>query len=201
MANKQMYLDLKIDVEMARGHIKYLKPYLDAIDRAAGNPDTPILEIGIGTGLCSIYLGQKGYKLVFGIDLEPEIVDKFNEETKPLFNSHVQVIAADAFDLHQIKKDLRFIKCIHHQGLLEHFSEDEIIKMLNHHTEISDDCVVFAVPLLGHVDESEYDPDEIRWSLDEWVKFLKEHYRFFEYGAFGFDHGHDQAYFIIGQKG
>lgn len=197
--NKEIYLR-EMDMKAARGHIIYLKPYLDCIKRCMPSQNMPVLEIGIGTGLSSIYLEQSGFTNVFGIDIDEDIVEHFNNKTGPNFNSNVQVIEADAFDLVEIKNDLKQIGCIHHQGLLEHFSVPEIIEMLDHHTQMSDNVVVFAVPLDTHEDESEYDPDEIRWPVEKWLEIIKPRYRFFEYGVFGFDHNHDQAYFVISKR-
>lgn len=197
--NKEIYLR-EMSMEEVRGHIMYLKPYLDCVFRQMAEPNIPILEIGIGTGLSSIYLEQKGLTNVFGVDIEEEIVKHFNTKTKSEFDSKVQVIEADAFDLGDIKKDLGIIRCIHHQGLLEHFSVPEIIELLDHHTQISNEVVAFAVPLDTYGDASEYDPDEIRWPIEKWLEIIRPRYRFFEYGAFGFDHKHDQAYFVIGSR-
>jgi len=197
MANKDLYLNIDINVEMAKGHLKYLKPYLDAISRRVDNSKYPILEIGIGTGLCSVYLGQLGYTSVHGIDIEPEIVDRFHNETKILFNSDVKIFVGDAFDLSEIKHSLGGISCIHHQGLLEHFKVTDIIKMLDHQVQISDGYVIFAVPLEGHKDESEYDPHEIRWPLEKWLALINSKYLLFEYGVFGADVDKHQAYFVI----
>ena len=197
--NKDIYLR-EMDMEATRGHIRYLKPYLDCIRRCVSQQNSPVLEIGIGTGLSSVYLEQSGLINVFGIDIDEDIVEHFNTKTKPQFNSNVQVIEADAFDLAELKQDLKYIECIHHQGLLEHFSVLEIIEMLDHHTQMSNGVVVFAVPLDTHEDESEYDPDEIRWPIEKWLEIIRPRYRFFEYGAFGFDHKHDQAYFVISGK-
>jgi 2-polyprenyl-3-methyl-5-hydroxy-6-metoxy-1,4-benzoquinol methylase len=197
MADKDLYLNIDINVEMAKGHLKYLKPYLDAINRRMDNPNYPILEIGIGTGLCSIYLGQLGYTNVFGVDIEPEIVERFNKETKHLFESEASVFVGDAFDLTALKNNLGGVVCIHHQGLLEHFKVSDIIRMLDHQVQITDGYVIFAVPLEGHKDKSEYDPDEIRWSLEKWLALINSKYLLFEYGVFGVDADKHQAYFVI----
>jgi SAM-dependent methyltransferase len=197
MANKDLYLNIDINVEMAKGHLKYLKPYLDAVHRRVENPNYPILEIGIGTGLCSVYLGQLGYTSVYGIDIEPEIVTRFNDETKQLFDSQAQVIVGDAFDLSEIRNNMGGIACIHHQGLLEHFNVSDIIRMLDHQVRMTSGYVIFAVPLEGHKDESEYDPHEIRWPLEKWLALINSKYLLFEYGVFGVDANKHQAYFVI----
>ena len=197
MANKDLYLNIDINVEMAKGHLKYLKPYLDAINRRVDKPHYPIIEMGIGTGLCSIYLEQLGYTNVFGIDIEQDIVDRFHRETKVLFGSNAQIFVGDAFDLSAIRNDLGSIACIHHQGLLEHFEVADIIRMLDHQVQITDGYVIFAVPLEGHKDESEYDPHEIRWPLDKWLALINSKYLLFEYGVFGVDADKHQAYFVI----
>jgi len=197
MANKDLYLNIDINVEMAKGHLKYLKPYLDVINRRVDHRDHSILEIGIGTGLCSIYLEQLGYTNVSGIDIESEIVERFNAETKHLFESSANIFVGDAFDLTTIRNNFGVINCIHHQGLLEHFEVKDIIRMLDHQVQIANNYVIFAVPLEGHKDESEYDPHEIRWSLEKWLALINSKYLLFEYGVFGVDADKHQAYFVI----
>ena len=161
--DNSLYLNLDITAEMAKGHILYLRPYLDAIARSVLNFDMPILEVGLGTGLCSIYLNQFGYNNVFGIDIDPKILAKFVNETQPMFDTFVKVFEGDAENLTDIIQELGEVHCIHHQGLLEHFeNEERIIKVLDHHTQMSADVVVFAVPLDTYREESEYDHDEIR---------------------------------------
>ena len=197
--DKQMYLDLEINTEMAEGHIKYLMPYIDAIIRRTlgeNNPH-PAMEVGIGTGLCSIFL-EKNIKMdVVAIDKEREIVDKFKNFTKPYFDSHVKVGVYDTFDLTQAREKLGHIGVIHHQGLLEHFSEEDTVKILDHQLEICEQYVVFAVPIIGHKD-SEYDHSEVRKSFDWWVDFLDDNdYLLYEAGMFGMDAESNQAYFVI----
>lgn len=196
--DKELYLTIDINEKMANGHIKYLGPYLNAIIRRI-DLNSVILEVGIGTGLCGIYFESMGYKQVFGIDIEPDIVKRFVEETAPKFGSTVQVKRADAFNLESVNRDLNdSIVCIYHQGLLEHFSEKRIREMLDHHVKITKDYVVFAVPIEGYKETigKKYDEDEEHWPLSKWVKFLKR-YKLFEYGVFGVDVNKHQAYFVI----
>lgn len=197
--DKELYLTIDINKEMADGHIEYLKPYLYTILRRIGL-ECVILETGIGTGICGIYFESMGYKHVLGIDIEPDIIKRFVEETAPKFESTVQVRVADAFDLDDINKDLQnSISCIYHQGLLEHFSEEKIRKMLDYHVKIAKDYVIFAVPIEGHVGHGKYDKDEEHWPLSKWIKFLKR-YVLFEYGVFGVDIEKNQAYFVIKKR-
>jgi len=195
--DKEYYYNLEITKDMAIGHIEYLRPYLDAIIRYVKNKEAPILEVGIGTGLCSIYLNQVGYVNVFGIDNNELTIEKFYR-TKNMFITDVEVAYADAFNLTDVKEELGIIQCVHHQGLLEHFPEEDIYGLLDHHIEITDDVVVFAVPLDSYKDEYEYDENENRWPLEKWLEIVSK-YRLFEYGVFGIDHNHDQAYFVLGK--
>lgn len=197
--DKELYLTIDINEKMADGHIKYLEPYLNTIKRRI-DPNSVILEIGIGTGLCGIHFESVGYKHVFGVDIEPDIVKRFIEETAPKFRSNVQVKMADAFNLESVNRDLQnSISCIYHQGLLEHFSEEKVREMLDYHVRISRGYVIFAVPIEGHIGHGKYDKDEEHWSLSKWVKFLKR-YVLFEYGVFGVDIDKHQAYFVITRR-
>ena len=201
--DKDFYVNLKIDNEMASGHVLYLMPYLDAISRRMTWEDNvlPALEVGIGTGLCSIYLEQYKDLKVLLVDNERDIIDKFKNVTKPFMCSNAMVGHADAFDLLDIPRRIGSnIGLIHHQGLLEHFEDEDVYKMLKHHTKMSQSYVIFAIPIVGHED-SEYDPDEVRKSFDWWLSFLNGNdFIVFECGMFGMDNSTDQAYFVIKDK-
>jgi len=190
------YVNLNLTSEEMKGHLIYLKPYLDTILRRVPNLNATLLEVGIGTGACLSYFETGGYVNTFGIDNNEALVHRFRNELSRKFKTNAQVKFGDAFYLSEITKELHPITCIFHQGLLEHFSDDQVSELLRHHTEVVSHYVIFAVPIEGYSDDGEYDPDEVRHTLEWWLEKLSP-FVLYEYGVFGVDVEKNQAYFVI----
>lgn len=99
-----------------------------------------IIEIGTGSGGMSIFLSWLGFS-VEGVDIDPKVVAKATAEAQRL-NSSAKFIVADAFHLPHPDGsfDLAF-----HQGLLEHFTDQEIYQLLDEQLRVAR-RVVFSVP-------------------------------------------------------
>lgn len=196
--DKNFYVNMDVSMDKIRGHLTYLSPFLESIVRRVTNKDLAMLEVGIGTGACCSFLEAIGYAHSFGIDIEPEIIYFYNQKVRPLLNSNVGVKVANAFNLFEVKKNIDMdIGCVYHQGLFEHFSEEDVNLLIKHHLEVTDLYFIFAVPIEGHVrDANEYDPEEVHHSLEWWLALTKN-YKLYEYGVFGVDINKHQAYFVF----
>ncbi|MFH0905263.1 MAG: class I SAM-dependent methyltransferase [bacterium] len=99
-----------------------------------------ILEVGTGSGAMSIFFSWLGLD-VTGIDVDPQVIDKAKQESARL-NGRAQFAAADAF---QLPYPDNSFELIFHQGVLEHFSDDDIHRMLTEQLRVAP-RVVFSVP-------------------------------------------------------
>lgn len=194
--DENFYVNLRLTSKEMDGHVKYLKPYLDAVERRMPNKESPLLEVGIGTGAGLSYFDLHGYVNSFGVDNNRELIKRFRNELAYKFRTKARVKYADAFDLSEIKNLLGRVDCIYHQGLLEHFSDEDVDRMINHHIEITSGYVIFAVPIEGYSDNGDYDPDEVHYPLEWWMNKLNK-FVIYEYGVFGVDVNKHQAYFVI----
>lgn len=106
---------------------------------AAENPKR-VLEIGTGTGTMAIFLSYLGFE-VSSLDSNREVLKKAARVSRKL-NGKVKFILGDAFSLPF--KDLSF-DLIFHQGLLEHFEDGEILRLLDEQLRVAK-VVVLSVP-------------------------------------------------------
>jgi len=106
----------------------------------------------------------------------------------------------NAFDMDGFKRDIG-VDVIHHQGLLEHFSEEEARELLALQTEWAR-FVIFCVPTDKYERtprEMEYSPDQNMWPFERWLE-MADSFRLYEYGVFGIDLKKEQCFFTIGKK-
>ena len=119
------------------GNLYGQRDFLDAI---AETKAQTILEVGSGSGGMAIFLSWLGLG-VTSIDIEASVTQKATAENKRL-NGSASFVVADGFNLpftpHQF--DLAI-----HQGLLEHFSNEDIHRLLDEQLRVAKQ-VLFSVP-------------------------------------------------------
>lgn len=126
--------------EYFRIKMKLKKPFLKCILKYA--KDKPILECGCGTGKFSVYLATLGLD-VYAIDLEKEMIQMTNElSNSKSANNLVKVSVADARSIPF--EDNKF-SVTHSSGVLEHYSDEDIVALINEQLRVSDYCI-FSVP-------------------------------------------------------
>ncbi len=99
-----------------------------------------VLEVGCGSGTLSVFMSHMGSD-VTAVDRDPEILSRAIEASRRLAGN-VKFEQADAFRLPFEDKefDIAFS-----QGVLEHFSDEDIIKILKEQLRVSK-TVFFSVP-------------------------------------------------------
>lgn len=135
--NWNKYYQAPLSLEGLLGNLHGQKEFLVAI---ANLPATKLLEVGTGSGGMSIFFSWLG-RDVTAIDIDPDVIAKAKTEAGR-FNGHVSFEVADAFKLPY--PDQSF-DVVFHQGLFEHFSDDEIHQMINEQLRVARQ-VVFSVP-------------------------------------------------------
>ena len=131
------YYQAPLSLEGLLSNLHGQKEFLSVI---AEQPAQTLLEVGTGSGAMSIFFSWLG-RTVTAIDLESDVISKAEQEAAH-FHGQVAFAVADAFHLpypdHSF--DLAF-----HQGLLEHFADDQIHQLLNEQLRVAKQ-VVFSVP-------------------------------------------------------
>ena len=121
--------------------IKLKKKFLKFVLKYSNN-GKPVLECGAGTGKFSVYLSMLGLD-VYSLDLEKEMVEQTINLSKSKHPENlVKAVQGDAFN---IPYDDGTFSVTHSSGVMEHYSDEEIVKLINEQLRVSDVCV-FSVP-------------------------------------------------------
>lgn len=99
-----------------------------------------ILEAGFGSGLTSILLADIGYRIT-AIDIDKKLVERLKDKTKSF--SNITVVWADMFNL-PFRNDSFY--AVIHQGVLEHFTDDQIKRALSEQKRVCSHHIIFDVP-------------------------------------------------------
>jgi 2-polyprenyl-3-methyl-5-hydroxy-6-metoxy-1,4-benzoquinol methylase len=105
-------------------------------------PPATVLEAGCGTGLTAVTMGGMGYD-VTAIDKEGLSVKMAKRLARFLYPS-VEVMKKDVFELNE----LHTYDLVLSLGLVEHFSDEEALRMLQKLAGVSRKYVVVVVPTL-----------------------------------------------------
>lgn len=131
-----------------------------------------ILEVGTGTGSMSIFLSYLGFK-VTSLDNDLEVLKKARALSRN-FNGKVKFQFGDGF---KMAFGNGSFDVVFHQGLLEHFSDEQIYKLLDEQLRVSV-AVVLSVP--NNLYPKKDFGDERLLSKKEWERKLKKRYELIE---------------------
>ncbi len=126
-----------------------------------------ILEVGSGTGVMSILLSHLGYD-VTSIDNDRTVLKKA-EKNNMHYNGKVNFEFADAFKLPYKNKSFDIS---YSQGLFEHFSHEDIKKLLDEQIRVTKKAVIISVPNKNY---PEYDiGNEKLYSGKKWENLIRK---------------------------
>ena len=121
--------------------MKLKKNFLKLVIKYSKN-SKPVLECGSGTGKFSAYLASLGLD-VYAIDLEYAMVEQAKElSNKVSPENPVKVLQGD---IRNIPFTDNFFSVTHSSGVFEHYSDSEIVEIINEQLRVSDACI-FSVP-------------------------------------------------------
>lgn len=144
------------------------KKFLKLVEKYSKNKK--IIEAGCGTGIMAGYFAKKGFD-VTAIDISPGILKLVEEvaNASRLIDSP-KLKQMDIFVLNFGKKtfDVSFSN-----GVLEHFSDEQIILTLRKQMEIAD-YVVFGVPSTYFSEDEKMYGDERSLTAFQWRKLIRE---------------------------
>lgn len=148
--------------------IKKKKKLINLIKKYS--PRKKIIEAGSGTGILSVYMASLGYDVI-GIDIDNDILKlSIDISNKYLQTNKPQFINQSIFELNYPEK---FFDVSFSNGVLEHFTDEEIIDTLKQQIRISE-FVIFGIPTryFKHC-ESMYG-DERYLKLKYWRELIKK---------------------------
>ena len=143
----EVYLDEIKQKKDAKNYIndkiKHKKVFIKMIEKYSKKSGKKILEAGCGTGIISSYMAAKGYNVV-GIDVDNDILNLAKKLSKEYFKdqSKIEFINKDIFKLDYPSNN--FDVCFSN-GVLEHFSDKEIVETITQQLRISN-IVVIGIP-------------------------------------------------------
>lgn len=123
------------------------KPYIDII--MAHNPKR-VIEVGSGLARDSLLLAQHGIKST-AFEIDEKLLNASKESAENL-KVDLDTICGDFFNLDKyIRKDEYDIAI--HLGVLEHFSNQEIVNILNQQIQLIPK-IIFAVPIKSEFNDN-----------------------------------------------
>lgn len=163
---------------------RYLKRHKERLSFFKKNLGIKIIDLGCGFGYSGISLGKLGFDVV-GIDENQDVINSFNSNAKK-FNSKAKGIVANIFNLKKEFEKESFDSC-YSGGLLEHFSEEEINKLIEIQFYLAN-RIMFEVPIYFENNETRFQyKDEKKhicndgvfrnmWTEDYWINSVLKNY-------------------------
>lgn len=133
-------------------------------------PQGKILEAGCGTAMLSLLLADSGYD-VTAMDYTEEVLE-YAKKRCGLNSVKLDFVRGDIFDLSSYFKPDQF-DTICHSGVLEHFSDEDIIKSLKEHKKVSR-RVIFNIPNNRVKLTPDHFGDERLMSNKKWVDLIRK---------------------------
>lgn len=149
-------------------NLKKKKVYLNAIEKYSKNKK--IIECGCGTGKISTYFQNKGYS-VTAVDIDENIL-KLAENIVER-SSFKETPKFEVMSIMNLKYKNKTFDVAFSNGVLEHFTDNEIIKILKEEIRIAD-VVVFGVPSKYFNDNEFMHGDERYLTKEKWRTLIKK---------------------------
>ncbi|MCX7927849.1 MAG: class I SAM-dependent methyltransferase [Candidatus Omnitrophica bacterium] len=129
-----------------------------------------ILEIGCGSALISLLLADLGFK-VTSLDINKKVI-MYAKNKIILNNVTINFVVGNMFVLSKIFK-VKSFDTICHSGVLEHFSDEEIILALREQRKIAQK-VIFKIPNNRNKLTTTHFGNERFLSNSKWIDLIKE---------------------------
>ncbi|MEM9337006.1 MAG: class I SAM-dependent methyltransferase [Patescibacteria group bacterium] len=145
------------------------KPFLDCIESFL-QPNERLVEAGMGTSFFIAYFAKKGYNCD-GFDIEPGILDFGKEVMQKLDVAGPNFYHDDIFESSFADNSYGVSFNL---GVMEHFSDEEIISALKEQTRIAK-RYIFAIPSANVLrPNSDYFGDERYLPAKHWEELIHE---------------------------
>jgi len=124
-----------------------------------------LLEIGAGSGFSSLALMFSGRKYV--------VVSDFNTQVLESIREIIPCLVTERIDMFNIARLDDSVDCIYHQGLMEHFNDDEIVCSLTEQARVAN-LVIFDVPNDKRWKKIQEYGNERFLSVRKWVELIEQ---------------------------
>jgi len=121
--------------------VKLQGNYFSLIKKNAGNVK-PIIEFGTGSGRYAAFFASLGYDS-YGVDIDEGMVELARMVSNAI--SPDNPVKIQKTDIRQMPFDDNFFSVGYSHGVLEHFQDNQIVRMLNEQIRVAD-SIVFCVP-------------------------------------------------------
>jgi len=129
-----------------------------------------ILEVGCGTALLSLILADYGFETIAS-DVSLEVLNYAKEKTN-IGKNHLKFVKADILHLSNLFSN-KYFDTVCSKGVMEHFSDEHIIKGLMEQRKISKK-VIFHIPNNRNKLTNKHFGDERFLSNKKWVGLIKK---------------------------
>jgi 2-polyprenyl-3-methyl-5-hydroxy-6-metoxy-1,4-benzoquinol methylase len=145
-------------------------PFVELVKRHAGKGARG-LDAGCGLGRMALLLSLEGYRMT-ALDKDPRMLELAMKNVTG-YGGHADFVEGDLTRLHFAPDSFDFII---HQGILEHYSEEEAKAILRHHLSVAP-LVIFSVPIEGERTVAYFGGDTLERNirgLQQWTHELEE---------------------------
>lgn len=128
----------------------------------------PVIECGCGTAKTSVFLSMNGIK-TYAFDLDNKMINQAKKLSKKYSSKNKTIIFKG--NIKSIPYKDKFFSVAHSSGVLEHFNDKEIIRILNEQLRVADYCI-FSVPTSYF--EKKMLGNERFLTKEQWRKIIKK---------------------------
>lgn len=146
--------------------IAYKLPLLELVKKYAKNMN--IMEVGSGVGISLIELNNQGYHVI-GVESDNSMFNLSMSFAKE-FNSDIKILNKDLMTLDYSKYN---IDVIFSNGVMEHFSDSEIIDIINNQLK-SNAHIIISIPTNYFSSDMAYNGDERFLSPKIWINIINK---------------------------
>lgn len=157
--------DFEYLIQNAHCHLEFFKSIYEEKPKK-------VLEVGSGTGAMSVFLSYLGFDVV-SLDNDKQVLEQVKKMSKNL-NGKVNFVFGDGFKMDYKDNDF---DVVFHQGLLEHFEDGDIIKLLKEQLRVGKK-VVLSVP--NNFYPTKDFGNERLLTKNYWEKLLGKHFKILE---------------------
>ncbi len=143
----------------------FVRSYPNYFDYILNSGAKNILEVGVGSGMHTILLSLLNYEIT-GIDNDEKILELVKRNNQK-FGGKANFLQMDAFNLKFPSKSFDLVIS---GGLLEHYSDGEIGKLLEEQARAGKE-VVISLPSIGYFNKDF--GNERLLSKEKWLKIIK----------------------------
>lgn len=129
-----------------------------------------ILEAGCGTAMLSVILADQGFR-VTALDLSEDVLE-YGKKWQSLERLHLEMKQGDLLNLRSAFEAHAF-DTVCHSGVMEHFSDEDIVKSLSEQRAISR-RVIFNVPNHRNVLTDKHFGNERFLNNRKWVSLIQK---------------------------